>query len=390
MKSPAEYQRSRPLKVGLASGETDTLRINKGGTLVTLNRDTQPILPLGVAIRVLGMSVLWREDRCDVIHPKRGRIRATLEKGCPEVPRALCLSLIDELEACMEDSKGRTNELQAITGTLGSSLDEMLEKALSAPDYRIALSLWTRHAYSEVPERLLERCLPALEVDWETSSGFNRHTRRKVERGHTLLHLFSGSQTWSHGSYAYTLNLEKDRGWDLLDDGIYGYLISAVLKGHVSAIVAGPPCRTWSRLRRLEDHGLPPLRARNGCERFGYQGVEAQHQQLVDGDAVLLLRTLILMELMQAVKRTRCEAPGFVFLEHPADPATYAECRNVSKGLGTVEARELLHQPPSIWAWTEIQQCAHCMWLASTKGPWGIQLLNLLKWPPALGVFGRL
>ena len=122
VKDQWEFDRSKPLKVGLASGETDTLRMNPSGTLVTLNQDTQPILPLGVAIRVLGMSVLWRENRCDVVHPVRGRIRVTLEKGCPEVPRALCLALIDELERASQRPHDPLAEVQSLEGPVCVSI----------------------------------------------------------------------------------------------------------------------------------------------------------------------------------------------------------------------------------------------------------------------------
>ena len=314
VRDPEEFERSRPLKVGLASGETNELRINRKGTLVTLNKDTQPILPLGVAIRVLGMSVLWREDRCDVVHPVRGRIRVILDKGCPEVPRAVCLALIDELEDQSVLEHGSASEVQALRPQLDETVVGLLAQALSSQDPWTGLHTWLRAAYPEVPNPTLAKCLPNQDGCKSGSTSFNRHTRRKVERGRTLLHLFSGVQTWSHSAYEYTLNVDTERGWNLLDDKVYGYLFEAVLKGHVVAILAGPPCRTWSRLRKMEDDGPPPLRSRHGAERFGFHGLEERYQQLVEGDTVLLLRTLVLMEVMQVVQKKRGEAPGFVLL----------------------------------------------------------------------------
>ena len=129
------------------------------------------------------------------------------------------------------------------------------------------------------------------------------------------------------------------------------YLFDAVLKGYIVAIIGGPPCRTWSRLRRLEDDGPPPLRSREGQGRFGVPDLSKDYQSLVDGDTLLLLRTLVLMELMQAVQRVRGESPGFVFLEHPADPVTYTECRTIGTRGNSQEASELIHRLPSIWSW---------------------------------------
>ena len=355
-RSQWEYDQSRPLKVGLASGDTDSLRINPGGTLITLSKETQPILPLGVAIRVLGMSVLWREDRCDIVHPTRGRIRVTLDKGCPEVPRALCLALIDELEQALAHSKVSESGLQALAVPQQRDSARLLEEALKAHCPFLALEAWVKEIYPHLPDVTLQRCIPKPGSNCSQHPAFNRHTRRKVERGRTLLHLFSGSQDWSHESYSYTLNIDKDRGWDLLDDGVYHYLFGVVLKGCVAAIVAGPPCRTWSRLRRLDDEGPPPLRSREGSERFGFHDLDPQHRQMVQGDTLLLMRTLILMELLQAVRKSRKELPGFLFLEHPADPATYTECRSVSQRTGTGATGSMIHRPPSIWAWVEVQQ----------------------------------
>ena len=351
-----EYEASRPLKVGLASGETDTLRINSKGTLVTMNKDTQPILPLGVAIRVLGMSVLWRESRCDIVHPTRGRIRVTLEKGCPEVPRALCLALIDELEEESCRQMGSVAAVNIVDGVRSVSLTTRLQEVLAAGNPLGSLAAWVHEAYPELPASVRSRCVPSDNALSGEGLGFNRHTRRKVERGNTLLHLFSGVQAWSHDSFEYTLNVDKERGWDVLDDKIYAYLLDAVLKGNIVAILAGPPCRTWSRLRSLNDEGPPPLRSRDGPDRFGFPGLEHQYQMLVEGDTVLLFRTILLMELMQAVRMQSKEPPGFIFLEHPADPATFTTCRSIDGRGNSEEGEALLHKPPSIWAWKEVQQ----------------------------------
>ena len=354
-KDAEEFEASRPLKVGLAAGETDSLRINPGGTLITLNKDTQPILPLGVAIRVLGMSVLWRENRCDVVHPSRGRLRVTLDKGAQKYLERFAWCLIDELEEESYKNASCVTEVNAVSGSRDASLAALLQKALETSDCLASLWGWICEAYPDVPEKIRSKCLPTDGVAGNETLGFNRHTRRKVERGRTLLHLFSGVQTWSHSSFEYTLNVDKERGWDLLDDGIYSYLLGAVLKGHVLAILAGPPCRTWSRLRSLNDQGPPPLRSREGPERFGFANLEDQFQALVEGDTVLLLRTLILMEVMQALQRRRKGPPGFSFLENPADPATFTECRSLGSKGNSHEGEALLHRPPSIWAWKEVQ-----------------------------------
>ena len=322
-----EYSKATPLKVGLATGETDDLRINKGGTLLSLDRETQPILPLGVAVRLLGMSVVWRENHCDIVHPIRGRIKVFLQRGCPEVPRALCIALIRELELKLQGNGTPSKSLQAVDAVDRCETSQRLSAALKSSNVLEALREWMKDAYPSVPDPLLDKVVPSRFLKPEDCS-FNRHTRRKVERGKVLLHLFSGSQSWSHPSYNCTLNIEKERGWDLLDDSTFGYLLESAMKGCIAGIVAGPPCRTWSRLRSSSDNGPPPLRAREGVCRFGYTDLDPSYKEVVDGDTCLLLRSLFLVEVMQAARQALAFQPGFVFLEHPADPMTYMECRH--------------------------------------------------------------
>ena len=271
-----EYARATPLKVGLATGETNELRITKGGTLVTMARDTQPILPLGVPVRLLGMSVVWRENHCDIIHPKRGRIKVMLHRGCPEVPRALCVSLIRELEAKLGGNELVPTSIQVLGAMTECEVQKRLCEALRAPDCMQALKVWFSEVYPQVPIEVVNRVVPQA-VPNADDTPFNRHTRRKVDRGRVLLHLFSGSQSWSHPSFNYTLNVEKDRGWDVLDDATFGYIMGAVMRGCIAGILAGPPCRTWSRLRTRADDGPPPLRDREGIGRFGFATLESTY-----------------------------------------------------------------------------------------------------------------
>ena len=95
-------------------------------------------------------------------------------------------------------------------------------------------------AYPQLPAHLVKRVIPDF-VPSPEMTPFNRHTRRKIERGKVLVHLFSGVQVWSHPSFNYTLNMDKERGWDVLDGPTYGCLLKAVMQGHVAGILAGPP-----------------------------------------------------------------------------------------------------------------------------------------------------
>ena len=76
---------------------------------------------------------------------------------------------------------------------------------------------------------------------------------------------------------------------------------------------------------------------------------------MADGDSCLLLRTLLLVEVMQAVRHEQGLHPGFVFLEHPADPVTYAECKRPKGRQGESATATAVDRAPSMWVWPEVR-----------------------------------
>ena len=147
--------------------------------------------------------------------------------------------------------------------------------------------------------------------------------------GGVLLHYCSGSQTWSHPAFSSTLNLDLEKGHDLLSSDLFHCLLSATLNNAFDGMLGGMPCRTFTRLRRggTSNDGPSACRSREGLGRFGLEGVDEQLRQQVDGDTILLLRFLVLTEVMQAVKQFRGSKPGYVLAEHPADPASYVRAK---------------------------------------------------------------
>lgn len=59
---------------------------------------TQPIVPLGRLIDVLGCKVEWKDTKMTLYHPRRGLLRVENRGGCPHVTREEALRLIQELE----------------------------------------------------------------------------------------------------------------------------------------------------------------------------------------------------------------------------------------------------------------------------------------------------
>ena len=139
-----------------------------------------------------------------------------------------------------------------------------------------------RKLFPEVPAELLERVLPDDQFDPELLP-WNRHVRRRLKKAdEIILHLFSGpdERTWKE--------LETK---DLLAKHVAAYILHLCLSGKVKMILAGPPCRTVSRLRHTQP-GPPPLRTRFGATRFGRDNLSDQLRSMVADDTVLFLRSL--------------------------------------------------------------------------------------------------
>ena len=170
------------------------------------------------------------------------------------------------------------------------------------------------------------------------------------------MHWCSGKQTWSHESFASTLNLDLEKGHDLLQSELFLCLLEAAINNAFDGMIGGSPCRTFTRLRHgdTQDDGPVGCRTRFGIKRFGVEGLSEEDQKKVDGDTVLLLRFIVLTEIMQTVKQMRGSKPGFVLFEHPADPASYVQTK-------VAPPKEKEFKPtsidpyPSVWAWAEVE-----------------------------------
>ena len=65
----------------LACGRRVPLRMTKGGTMISSDPATEPIVPLGRLVKSLGCKVGWRPEGGTVVaHPSRG-VTPTSEKG---------------------------------------------------------------------------------------------------------------------------------------------------------------------------------------------------------------------------------------------------------------------------------------------------------------------
>eukprot|EP00965_Chrysotila_dentata_P026553 879686-Pleurochrysis_carterae.AAC.2 len=101
---------------------------------------------------------------------------------------------------------------------------------------------------------------------------------------------------------------------DLLLDSVYSRLLERCTAGAYAAIVASPPCSTFSASRFFEanvaDGGPPPVRDREHIT--GLPGVPPAHQRELQQANVLVERTASLL-------RAGRDAGSEYLLEHPAD-----------------------------------------------------------------------
>ena len=81
-----------------------------GGIMVTDREDIEPIVPMGALTEMLDCKVQWEKGKMSVLHPCRGLLPVREVSGCPQVSKALALSLIEE----MEDKVSRHPQLKAL------------------------------------------------------------------------------------------------------------------------------------------------------------------------------------------------------------------------------------------------------------------------------------
>lgn len=115
-----------------------------------------------------------------------------------------------------------------------------------------------------------------------------------------ILHLFSGPSGCEDGFAAAV----RDRGHkcveydlvngteqDLANDAVWQSLISDIRAGRYDAMLAGPPCNTYTNARQLDGLGPGPLRGATGDDRYGLPHLRPDDQIKVRTGTLLAVRT---------------------------------------------------------------------------------------------------
>ena len=351
-KSQEEWDSAQEVRVELAQGTATLRQLPWSRTLLSLT-PVQSIVPLGVLAEI-GYAIRWEGTYFELTDPSGCILDTTLENGCPTVVEALGLELIKEVERNFVEKRARLAVLRG-EGNPGELEIEEVKRLEEI-----------RQMFPELPEEIAVRILPSSGWHGEDLP-WNRRIRRRLRKAsQVVIHLFSGKNSgfWQkelsgNGREVLCVDTELDRRQNVLNDGVYSYLLMLSDGGTVQAILGGPPCRTMSRLRYRQP-GPPPLRTRLGANRFGFDGLDPQLQQRVEDDTVLWLRQYYLFH------RAKKANPGKKVLylkEQPEDPEHYLSPAEVQK-----------QRYPSYWAfpeWETMKKLDDLVEVNFDQGPFG-------------------
>ncbi|CAE8597959.1 unnamed protein product [Polarella glacialis] len=113
---------------------------------------------------------------------------------------------------------------------------------------------------------------------------------------------------------------------DMLQQGLYAWLMGQGCLGNIVAVTGGPNCRTYSILRFYEKPNAPrPVRSREGPEQWGLNANTPEEQLQVTQDDQLMWRMKFLAFVADSGLQARCGEKLAYLLEHPRDPTALAE-----------------------------------------------------------------
>ena len=312
--------------VTLADGKKTQLMMNHKGTMISPSNDIEPIIPMGQLQSVLKCKMIWVGLELQVLHPIRGKLPVTCDAGCPMLPRALALDLIEEIEVARREVSLRSLSSEQETQWLRDLIN-------------------THPSLRDLPEEIKFN-LMAVPGSWNDLP-YNRRLRKRMKRDGVIVHLYAGPDKGytlddslkrhvgsSHvpvGRHRLIeIDIKRGDAHDMLHmNGVYSGLLRCAFEGKLDGIIGGPNCRSRSILRHRPLPGCPnaprPVRAWNG-EEFGKRDLSPEEKAMVLEDDTLMMRMIVLFLVSSYVKRAENLAgdPWFL-LEQPADPVAKNE-----------------------------------------------------------------
>ena len=313
----------KEVTVSLAGGKEANLHVTKEGIMVAKNPGTEPIVPMGMVVDLLGCRVAWDEDEVRVMHRRKGKLEVVLRGGCPEISKEDALMLIEEIEEKVRSIRPKTPQ------------EEEEEKMREDEMGWLQRILDEHPAFRKIPQGLKEKILepPADDV----AMCGNRRLRKKWANEGLILHLYAGPEEGYTFQRAFhevggnkKLVLEVDclrsPKWDMLPQGkAFPARLRLALKGWIKMILGGPNCRTRSVLRHRplgDEEGEPrPLRSWMEDQEWGRNDFTESEKRRVEEDDILMLRMVMLFIVAEEVRKANSiKMPTQFALEQPAVP----------------------------------------------------------------------
>ena len=374
-----EMRAAKHVPVTLAGDEKSTLCQSQLGTIL-MPHPTQPLVPMGALVEVLGCSVKWTPKVLKSTHPKHGNLKVSLRNRCPEIAALDALNLIQELEARqLEQFNSQVREMELRLEAMQAEEEkDWIEHIHDVRKDGSAVSMWkalmkcpfTKDLPSDVLELMIEGFDPNQGWKYLKDLPLTRKQRKRLMNSHDwIVHLYAREkdnmpyfkQTTKDGQVFLEIDISRSKAWDLNQRAsVYRALIWAACSGRISSLIGGPPCRTWSILRSRPKEGFPGPE-RDAQHLYGLDELPPKERVKVNQDTALVAKHLWIWTLAACSRSTMLMSPeeqallssglarvpleqfralvGFL-MEHPQDPQRYRE------------ATPKVQQCPSVWRTT--------------------------------------
>ena len=371
-----ETRAAKHVPVTLAGDEKSTLCQSQLGTIL-MPHPTQPLVPMGALVEVLGCSVKWTPKVLKITHPKHGNLKVSLRNRCPEIAALNALNLIQELEAKqLEQFNSQVREMELrIEAMQAEEEKDWIQHIHDVRKDGSAVSMWkalmkcpfTKDLPSEVLELMIEGFDPNQGWKYLKDLPLTRKQRKRLMNSHDwIVHLYAGEkdntpyfkQATKDGQVFLEIDITRSKAWDLNQRAsVYRTLIWAACSGRISSLIGGPPCRTWSILRSRPKVGFPGPE-RDAQHLYGLDEIDPKERLKVNQDTALVAKHLWIWTLAACSRSEMLMTPeeqallssglarvtlerfrvlvGFL-MEHPQDPQRYRE------------ATPEVQQCPSVW-----------------------------------------
>ena len=323
------HRRLRDIQVTLACGRKTSLKMTPGGTMVSEDPSTEPIVPMGKLMSVIGCKLQWTQDGGLVIeHPTKGVVKTKMRGGCPYVEKSMALEFIEELD-CEGSEEDREIEDQEVR-----RIQELDQKEMDwVKDF-----INTHPVLSSLPQRVKDQLIKRPSTTASGIPGVNKRRRKLWYKKGLTLHLYSGERSGfgleralkeqgGDDRLLMEVDVKNGKEFDMMKEELYEKLLRLALDDVLDCVIAGPNCRTRSMLRHIPKPGAPrPVRDWDGGV-WGSKRNTCEEDGKVFEDDVMMWRFFTIALVALHVRRAQGEPKKevLVLLEQPAEPEEFPQ-----------------------------------------------------------------